>query len=163
MALTRKRMAGDELIAWPRYREYAACLAAGFASGALALGIGGRLLMRLLAFTTPELPRFSWFGSFEVVAAGAVWGIATSPILVFLERRLRRRSGPVFGLIVLAIAVPPFLVLSGFRGSLEAPALFLWLSAVSFPILFVAHGWLVSHLWRRWRPGSSEAESDLDR
>lgn len=108
--------------------------------------------MRMLAFTTPEEPRFSWLGSSQVMGAGAAWGLVTGPILMLLRPMRWRRGieGPAFGLIVLALACPPFLVLSGFRGSIVAPASFLWLSSVAFPGLFALHGVLVRRLSSRW-------------
>lgn len=127
-------------------------LAAGLVSGALALGLGGRVLMRLLAFSTPEMPRFSWAGSLQVVAAGAVWGLLTGPLLLPFRapKAPRALSGALFGLLVVALAAPPFLALSGFQGELHAPAPFLWLSAVTFPILFALHGILARFLYLRW-------------
>lgn len=133
-------------------RQLAICLTAGLVSGALVLGLGGRGLMRLLAFTTPEAPRFTWYGSLQVVASGAVWGALTGPLLLALRARRSARlvQGALFGLLVLALAIPPFFAFSGFRGTLVAPASFLWLSSVTFPALFALHGILVRLLYTRW-------------
>jgi len=125
---------------------------AGFWSGLLILGIGGRLLMRLLAFTTPEDPRFTWLGTLQIIALGAAWGVLTGPLILVMRSRLRRAQliGPVFGLSVFALAAVPFVLLSGFGGQIVAPPSFLWLSALTFPALFVLHGVAVN-CWSRRR------------
>lgn len=130
----------------------AVALAAGLVSGTLVLGLGGRALMRLLAFTTPEAPRFTWLGSVQVLAAGAVWGALTGPLLLLFRSLKTGRSvqGTLLGLLVLAVALPPFFILSGFRGTLVAPASFLWLSSITFPALFALHGVLARRLYSRW-------------
>lgn len=129
-------------------RELIILLAAGLLSGLLVLGIGGRMVMRLAAFTTPEAPRFSWPGTLQIAGSGAVWGLVTAPLLlIFRAMGLSRRvRGALFGLAVLALAIPPFLTFSGFTGTLVAPASFFWLGAIAFPILFALHGIFVEGL-----------------
>jgi len=107
--------------------------------------------MRLLAFTTPEAPRFTWVGTLQIVALGAVWGLLTGPLILVAAGRLRsgRAVGPTFGLFVFVLAAVPFALYSGFGGRLVAPALFLWLGAVTFPALFIVHGMAVSAMHRR--------------
>ena len=115
---------------------------AGCVSGLLVLGIGGRALMRLLAFATPEDPRFTWYGTLQIIGLGALWGLLTGPLILVAPSRLRDSGlgAVVFGLVLFGLAAGLFLVYSGFSGSLEAPPLFLWLGALSFPALFVAWG-----------------------
>lgn len=62
---------------------------AGALTGALVLGVGGRMVMRLAALIGGGAPGFSWGGSLEVVAAGALYGAAGGLVWVVLARRLR--------------------------------------------------------------------------
>ncbi len=123
---------------------------AGLASGLVVLGIGGRLLMRLLAVVTPEDPHFTWSGTLEVLAIGAAWGLLTGPLILVLGTRLRRPHliGPVFGLVAFGLALVPFLLFSGFGGPIVAPPALLWLGALTFPALFVLHGMAAQALGR---------------
>lgn len=110
--------------------------------------------MRLLAFTTPEAPRFTWLGTVQILALGAAWGLLTGPLILGAMARLGRSAlvGPVFGLTVFVLAAIPFALYSGFGGRLVAPALFLWLGGLTFPVLFVLHGMAVAGLHRRRFP-----------
>ena len=129
---------------------------AGFVSGLLVLGIGGRVLMRALASFTPEDPRYTWIGTLQIVGMGAAWGFSTGPLILMTKRTLQKAwlIGPVFGLLVFVLAAIPFMIFSGFSGEIVAPSKFLWLSAVSFPVLFALHGLLVNKLHSR--PASDE-------
>ncbi len=125
---------------------------AGLASGALVLGLGGRVLMRVLALTTPEPPRFTLEGSLQVLAVGAVWGAVTAPLLLVAEGRfprLGRSKGPLLGLAVLVLAAAALLLIEG-AGEIVAPRSFIVLSSLLFPALFVVHGVAVEKLWRLW-------------
>jgi len=135
-------------------RRLVACALAGLASGFLVLGVAGRGLMRVLAFTTPEDPRFTLLGTLEIIGLGAAWGLITGPLLLPTRARVgRRAAGIVCGLIAFVLAAVPFALYSGFRGGLVAPRLFLWLSALAFPALFVLHGVAVDWLVDRWALG----------
>ncbi len=129
---------------------------AGFVSGLLVLGIGGRALMRLLAFATPEDPRFTWYGTLQIIVLGALWGLLTGPLILAAPSRLRESQlgAVVFSLVIFALAAIPFLLYSGFIGSLVAPTSFLWLGALSFPALFVAWGAVFFVLRRCWYPAA---------
>lgn len=71
---------------------------AGALTGALVLGVGGRVVMRLAALIGGRAPVFSWGGSLEVVVAGALYGAAGGLLWVVLARRLRRAAtGPALG------------------------------------------------------------------
>ena len=108
--------------------------------------------MRLLAFITPEAPRFTWYGTLQIIGLGAVWGMLTGPLILATPPRMREsRLGAVaFSLVLFVVAAIPFLLYSGFSGSLAAPAAFLWLGALGFPALFAAWG-LVFFALRRHR------------
>jgi hypothetical protein len=118
--------------------------------------------MRLLAFATPEAPRFTWIGTVQIVVLGAGWGLVTGPLLGVTRARIRSAAlvGPAFGLVVFGLAAVPFFLYSGFAaGPIVAPTLFLWLGALTFPLLFVAHGVVVRALDASWagRPGRLES------
>ena len=84
-------------------------LALGTASGALLLGLGGRLAMRLFAVATGRPGAFSLRGTLTVVFAGAVAGLIGGVLFWAVERWLPRHTllrGLVFGLLCFAIASP---------------------------------------------------------
>lgn len=122
---------------------------AGAVTGLLVLGIGGRLLMRILAFITPEPPRLTIIGTAEILAAGTIWGAITAPLLVWLDpfrSRIRSGYGPAFGILVMALALALFLLFSGFDGTIVAPPLFVVGTFALFPVLFLIHGTIVAAL-----------------
>lgn len=124
-------------------------LLAGFVAGLVVLGIGGRLLMRGLAYVTPEAPRFTLAGTLQVIGAGAVWGAVTAPLLRIPAGSLSVRprvAGALHGVIVLVLAVLLFLAVTGGGGRIVAPVSFVVLSAVLFPLLFIVHGMVVALL-----------------
>jgi len=135
-----------------RSRQVPPVILAGAIAGFLVLGVGGRLLMRAVAFTAAEAPRFSLGGTLEVVGLGMLWGAVTAPLLLLAGRaqRDRRLAGVIHGLLVLAAAVAVFFLLTGGGGRVVAPPLFIVSSAVLFPLLFVAHGCTVHVLVVRW-------------
>lgn len=137
-------------------QQILASVTAGLVSGLIILGVGGRVLMRLLAFTTPENPRFTWFGTVQIIVLGAAWGLLTGPLILVVRSRLGRARliALVFGLSVFVPAAVPFLLFSGFSGPIVAPASFLWFSAFTLPALFVLHGMAVHTLCCRWRPAT---------
>lgn len=63
---------------------------AGMLCGALVLGVGGRILMRLIAIATHGSPGFSFGGSLEVLAAGAFFGLLGGLMQPFVPRKLSR-------------------------------------------------------------------------
>jgi hypothetical protein len=62
-------------------------LALGGVIGTLALGVGGRILMRLYAWLSWQEPAFTVVGSLTVVFLGTCYGMATG-FLLWLARRL---------------------------------------------------------------------------
>jgi hypothetical protein len=129
---------------------------AGLGSGLVVLGAGGRLLMRALTVTLEEGPRFTWTGTLAVLGGGAAWGLLTGPLLVPIRARVGpgRSVGTALGLVSCALAGAALATISGVE--VDAPPLFLLLSAVSFPALFVLFGLAVERLAARWdaRPTS---------
>jgi hypothetical protein len=126
---------------------------AGALAGFLVLGVGGRLLMRAVAYTTAEPPRFSLVGTLEVMGLGMLWGAGTAPLLLLLGNAGSTRPGAtgiIHGLLVLAVAVLVFLGFTGGGGNVVAPPLFVISSAIVFPLLFVAHGYVLIALVTRW-------------
>ena len=136
-----------------RRSRFAIAAAAGFVSGVAVLGIGGRIMMRAVAYTTPEPERLTLGGTLEVLAVGAAWGVITAPLILLLQRpamRGRRWLGPSFGVVVLAPLILVLLVASAAGGRIVAPGAFIVASAVLFPSLFLVHGAAAMWLARRW-------------
>lgn len=135
---------------------------AGLVAGFLVLGVGGRIAMRLTAFTAPEPPQLTVAGTAQVLLAGAAWGAVTAPLLLLMDGlrpRLRWGVGLIFGVLVLVLAGLAVGLVLGMSGRIVAPPAFIVLSAVLFPGLFVLHGvgtdWLL-HWWMRLpREGTS--------
>jgi hypothetical protein len=72
-----------------RWRDEMRSDLAGTVSGALVLGVGGRLAMAALPVVRGVSPRFSWLGSLEVVLLGAAHGSAGELVWAALWRRWR--------------------------------------------------------------------------
>lgn len=83
----------------PRWQYLAIAAAVGTITGALVLGIGARIAMRVLALTHGQVASFSFGGTLEIVAYGALLG-AASGLAVCLARPLLRGSTLVDGLVV---------------------------------------------------------------
>ncbi len=129
------------------------CLA-GLLAGFLVLGVGGRVAMRLAAYTTPEPPELTLAGTLQVILAGTIWGGVTAPLLLSLgglRSAARWSVGPALGLLTLGLAVLAVASLAGFGGRIVAPPAFIVLSAALFPGLFVLHGIVVDRLATRWQ------------
>ncbi len=145
-----------------RARVVAIAAMAGFLAGTLVLGIGGRLAMRVVAYTDPAPTRFTLAGALQVIGAGAAWGTVTGPLLLALDGmhlRWRWASGLIFGAVVLGLATLAVGLVAGFGTGIDAPPAFVLLSAVVFPILFLTHGVLVDVLVGRWRRRGRAARS----
>ena len=82
----------------------------GVASGALILGIGGRIAMRGIAAMSGGPPGFSWGGTMTVIVLGALSGLAGAIVLMGVRVLLPRRAA-LRGIIYWA-----FLILVGLRG-----------------------------------------------
>jgi len=92
----------------PRHRAAFYTVLWGAALGALILGVGGRVAMRLIAEATGGITAFSIGGSLTVLFLGAVSG-AIGGMLLVGARALLRRWPPAttitFWLLLLAIAL----------------------------------------------------------
>jgi len=125
-------------------------LAIALASGAV-LGVGGRLVMRLVALEAGLNAAFSLGGSIDVVMFGVLLG---APItLVFCWLRARMPVGVPWGGVIVGGAV--FVVLSvvpppAARSAMAGTADTGWVTGVMFAGLFV--GWMVGvdAVWGRW-------------
>ncbi len=108
----------------------------------LLLGVGGRIVMRLIAVAAGISPGFSIGGSLEVVATGILIGTPAALVWLVLRRLLGGGiwRGAAYGGLVLAVltAVPPPAARSAF-GAVDNLALTLGL----FGPLFVIYGALV--------------------
>lgn len=72
-------------------RSLPASLALGAAVGAVFLGAGGRIAMRIVALMEGREPGFSIGGTLPVIFMGAVWG-TLGGLMLWLGRRYFRRS-----------------------------------------------------------------------
>jgi hypothetical protein len=145
---------GAETLSWPRWAGVA--VAAGAVAGVLVAGAGGRLIMRLLAVTSPEsagqvtegqatIGEISVGGTLAVfIFGGMALGIASGLLYVLVGRLLPagRVGGLLLGLLLLllgATRVDP-LRPDNFDFNLLGPA---WLAVGSFVVLALVHGMLV--------------------
>lgn len=125
----------------PRFADWRAGLAVGAAMGALILGVGGRMGMRVIAIAQHQPPAFSIEGSLAITMLGAVAGAAVAAVFLlsrtlFPTRRLWRVT--LFWTIVALVV---------WRGLNPIS----WLSLSVFAPLFVIHGALLTTYWCRVR------------
>ena len=147
-----------------RRQHLGIAIAAGLVSGCLVLGIGGRIAMRIVGYTTSEPERFTLAGTLQVIGIGTGWGAITAPILLLLQGSPIKDSrwlGPGFGGIVLSPAILALLVMLGFGGRIVAPGAFIVASAVLFSVVFLAHGVTAMCLARRWERRARKPSSTL--
>src|SRR5439155_1317667 len=93
------------------FRRFSLALLLAAATGALFLGAGGRLVMRLFALATGRFPTFSVHGTLNVVLAGAIAGAVGGLILFALARWLPERPwlrGLTFSAVCYLVAIPGF-------------------------------------------------------
>jgi len=142
---------------WVRY--IALSLAAGLGAGALAAGAGGRLIMRLLALTSPDAAGVLTeadatvgeitaggtlgFVLFVGLPAGFVSGVAYALVAPLVPSR--RVRGLVVGVLLLALVAPRIdpLRSDNFDFLLLDPE---WLAVLAFTVLAVFQGMLVAAL-----------------
>ena len=92
-------------------RRFATGLLLGAATGAVFLGVGGRLVMHAFALATARSAGFTLRGSLNVVFAGAVAGAMGGILLALIERFLPRRRwlrAVLFAAACYLIATPGF-------------------------------------------------------
>lgn len=117
------------------------------------LGVGGRIVMRVLTVTLQDPAEFTVLGTLEVIATGGAWGAVTGPILLAIDglrAHVGRAVAPLFGIIVLALASLSLGAVLGF-GDVVAPKAFIVLAIVLFLALFLLHGVAVDLMVTRWR------------
>ena len=111
----------------------------GTLSGAIFLGLGGRLMMRLFALATTRSAGFTLRGSLNVVFAGAIAGAVGGVLLLatdrFMPKRLWMRALS-FAVLCYLIATPGLRPPQPLVFALFAPA-------------FLAYGVTVQVLWAR--------------
>lgn len=94
-----------------RGRSLFTALLIGTITGALFLGVGGRLVMRGLAVASGRPSGFSVGGTLSVIVSGAIAGVIGGILLFafaqFVPALLRVR-GLIFGLLCYLVATPGF-------------------------------------------------------
>lgn len=168
------RWGGDphEAPAELRLRSIAVALAAGLAAGVLAAGAGGRLVMRLLAATTPEaegsvteaneiVARISVDGTLGlIIFAGLPAGLLSGALYALLRPVLPRgRAGGVaLGVLLLVLVgtrIEPMRA-DNADFALVGPA---WLAVLAYTALGLFHGMLVAAVAARMSKVSSPGRS----
>ncbi len=94
-----------------RIKRLTAGLLAGVILGTFVLGIGGRLIMRIIALIGGVTPGASLGGSLEVIAFGSLTGILAGAGYTLIRRILPGKAwlkGTLFGLLiyVLLLVIP---------------------------------------------------------
>jgi hypothetical protein len=92
-------------------RSLLSALLVGTVTGALLLGVGGRLVMRVFALATGRPSGFSAGGTLSVILSGAIAGFVGGILLFaaarFVPARLPLR-GLIFGFLCYVLATPGF-------------------------------------------------------
>jgi len=120
-------------------KRFTTAVVAGAATGALFLGVGGRLAMHAFALATARSAGFTVRGSLNVVFAGAIAGAIGGLLLAVIARFLPQQRwlrGVLFGVVCYVIATP------GFRP--PRPLVF-----VLFAPAFLAYGVVLALAWGR--------------
>ena len=120
-------------------KRFTTAVVAGAATGALFLGVGGRLAMHAFALATARSAGFTVRGSLNVVFAGAIAGAIGGLLLAVIARFLPQQRwlrAVLFGVVCYVIATP------GFRP--PRPLVF-----VLFAPAFLAYGVVLALAWGR--------------
>ena len=119
-------------------RRLGTALVLGALSGAVFLGMGGRLAMRLFALATTRSAGFTLRGSLNVVFAGAIVGAVGGVLVVATDRFLPKRlwvRALSFAALCYLIAIPGFRPPRPLVFALFAPAFLLY--GVALEVLWV--------------------------
>lgn len=139
------------------FRQLSISFVAGVISGTIILGLGGRILMRLIAVLNETAHGFSWGGTLEVILLGSIIGSIAGicyGLIGFLIKRNVILTGIVTGLFTYAAIL--LLPIEGKGAALGFPELqtFIYLS---FGVLFLLFGIcltifysLLVKAWGRW-------------
>ena len=98
-------------ISTTQVRRFATALALGAGTGALLLGVGGRLVMHAFALATARSGGFTLRGSLNVVFAGAIAGLIGGLLFAVIARFMPQRlwlRGVLFAGICYVLATPGF-------------------------------------------------------
>jgi|SRR5437667_7390515 len=121
-------------------KRFATALLLGAATGAVFLGVGGRLAMHAFALATARSAGFTLRGSLNVVFAGAITGAIGGLLLAGIDRFLPRPRGfraLLFAAVCYLIATPGFRPPRPLVFALFAPA-------------FLAYGVVLELTWERF-------------
>jgi len=134
---------------WSRIRVG---LIAGLAGG-LVLGLGGRIIMRILAIVAQTGAGFSVGGTIEVLLTGVFIGVPAALVFVFVRKHIPLpglQRGVLFGVVLflLLVLVPPPAARSASSGLTEVAPYTLGL----FGVLFVVYGIVVEMVVGRCTP-----------
>ncbi len=123
---------------------------AGAVAGTLVLGIGGRLVMRLIAVLfLPGDAGFSWAGTLEVLAAGGLFGAVAALLWAPLARRLPSPAvGPALGMATCA-GIVALSSTARNAGRMDTTGAQIAVIAL-FLALCIAYGVVAHALARRW-------------
>ena len=119
--------------------RFATGLTLGAGSGALFLGVGGRVVMHVFALATARAGSFTLTASLNVVFAGAIAGAVGVLFFAVIERFMPQRlwlRGVLFAALCYLIATP------GFRP--PQPLVF-----ALFALPFLGYGGVVVLAWER--------------
>jgi hypothetical protein len=138
-------------------------LLAGVVAGLVVLGIGGRIVMRVLALVTHRPPHFGLGASLGILLIGAVLGtLACVPLIALTWRRPTGASRPaawrgmLYGSLVFLLLIP--LQPAAIREEVSALRGHMPLILALFWAIFASYGLVLQHLLSRSvRPPAREA------
>ena len=133
----------------PRLLDWRATLGVGVLLGAVILGIGSRIGMRIIAVAQGAGGAFTFEGTLTVVLFGAITGAVVAALFLasrsaFPNHRLGR--GVLFWTLITAFVLRGISPLG-------------WLNFAMFAPLFLVHGGLLTLYWCRVRLAKSSAPS----
>lgn len=123
----------------------------GTLSGAIVLGAGGRFLMRGFAILGGIEPGFSWGGTLELIAFGAIIGVITGLIFGIMKPYFALKNDFAGGLLIggMAYIIILLLPIEGKQAAENLPEYQAEILA-GFFLLFAMFGWGVVKLSRRF-------------
>ena len=133
-----------------RTRDILIGLTTGLITGTVVLGIGGRVIMRLIALIGGLEGGYSWGGTIEVVAVGSIIGIISGAGIGLL-RKVGSANGLVMGLVYGALTYLIVLVIpiDGKKAALGFPDLRIVVYLL-FGGLFLLYGLIFTILYDRF-------------